>query len=409
MFDRSRSWRELGVTYELLLVVSGIWFLGKFVRYVFPPLFEPFQAVYGVSNTTVGLAYTGLLGAYALSQFPVGVIADRISSVTVLVGGAVVAGIGAGIIALRTSIPAIVVGMVVIGVGTGVHKTVAITVLSQAYPSVRGRVLGVFDTAGSYGGVGAPLAVTAVLTMPLLTIGEVPWRSLFGAIAVTVSGLGIWLWLHGDRQDPPGDDSVSTPVGLRSYLGLFRDWRLSVFVVGTVLFGFAYNGVAAFLPLYLTNVTALSAPVANTLYAALFAVSVAQLATGALSDRIGRIPLLLATLGVATLSLVLLLTVQPPSAYVAGGLVVLFGVGVHGFRPVRGAYLAEQLPDRAAAGGLGLVRTLLMGAGAIAPTVVGVLADQAGFPVAFWVLAGALVGATVLTGTLVSPTAAIER
>jgi len=40
--------------YDVLVLTSLIWFLGKFVRYAFPPLFEPLQASYGVSNAAVG-------------------------------------------------------------------------------------------------------------------------------------------------------------------------------------------------------------------------------------------------------------------------------------------------------------------------------------------------------------------
>ncbi|MFC6754005.1 MFS transporter, partial [Halorubrum tibetense] len=86
--------RRLG-EYDVLVLVSLIWFLGKFVRYAFPPLFETLQGAYGVSTATIGVAFTGFMTVYALMQFPSGAVADRVGPVRVIVAGAAVAGLGA--------------------------------------------------------------------------------------------------------------------------------------------------------------------------------------------------------------------------------------------------------------------------------------------------------------------------
>ncbi|MUW15968.1 MFS transporter, partial [Halorubrum sp. CBA1125] len=82
------------VAYDVLALTSLVWFLGKFVRYAFPPIFGTLQASYGVSNAAVGAAYSGLMIVYALLQFPSGAIADRIGAVRVIATGAAVAGVG---------------------------------------------------------------------------------------------------------------------------------------------------------------------------------------------------------------------------------------------------------------------------------------------------------------------------
>ena len=78
----------------------------------------------------------------------------------------------------------------------------------------------------------------------------------------------------------------------------------------------------------------------------------------------------------------------------------MFGIGAHGFRPVRSAFLMSLLPDDAAGGGLGVVRTVLMTAGAIAPGVTGFLIDTQGYEAAFAALGGALVVALALLGAV---------
>ncbi len=77
--------------------------------------------------------------------------------------------------------------------------------------------------------------------------------------------------------------------------------------------------------------------------------------------------------------------------------VLTIGLGAHSFRPVRGAYLMQTLPNQVSAGGFGIVRTLLMGAGAISPGVVGTVSDIATFRTAFWLLALSVSLSTILS------------
>ena len=105
--------------YDALVLVSLIWFLAKFVRYAFPPLFDSFQSAYGVSNAVLGTAFTSLMIIYALMQFPSGMIADSFGSVYVVASGVAVAGLGALSLFLDLSFAFLVAAMLVIGAGTG--------------------------------------------------------------------------------------------------------------------------------------------------------------------------------------------------------------------------------------------------------------------------------------------------
>ncbi|WP_435063315.1 MFS transporter [Halobaculum sp. EA56] len=418
--------------YDVLVLSALIWFLAKFLRYAFPPLFPTFRDGFGVSNATLGAAFTAMLAVYALMQFPSGALADRVGARQVIGAGAGVTGLGALVLAVPVSdalaLAAIVGGMLLVGLGTGVHKTVAVRLLARLYPGRTGRALGFLDTLGALGGVAAPAAVVAVTgaTLALPGVG-VDWRTLYLAGAVAAGGLAA-LFLRrvpragggphvgggtdhgragaggtGDGGDTGhGGDEADAPsgagTGLGGYLALFREPAFSAFVVLTVCFSFAYNGAVAFLPLYLTDAAGLPETTASLLYSGLFVVSLVQLATGDLSDRVGQLPVIGATLALAAVALVAMLAVSGVLA--VGAAVVAFGLGCHGFRPVRGAYLSAVIPESAAGGGLGVVRTLLMGAGALAPAVVGWVADATGFGAAFGLLAGALVAAAALTGVV---------
>jgi len=394
------------IKYTTLILASGIWFIGKFLRYAFPPLFETLQTSYGVSTTVIGLVYTFLLAVYALLQFPSGILADRLGSVRIIVAGAGLAAIGALLLSINFSITVLIIAVIAIGVGTGVHKTVAVGILSKVYPKRTGRVLGIFDTFGTYGGVGASLVVTLFLVVPRpieRLVSQLPgetWRGVFlfsGFAGLGFAALFAW-YVPKQRAKTQQDESnpASSPP-ISEYLIQFTDTRFAVFALITVLFAFSYNGVVAFLPLFLSEEAGLSTATASLLYSVVFAVSFVQVFTGDLSDRIGRLPVILGTLGIAGVALFAIVALVDAGIILIGGLIVLFALGSHGFRPVRGLYLIELLPDHIAAGGFGTVRTLLMGAGAVAPVIIGYIADGTSFRIAFLFLAVSMIGAIVLS------------
>ena len=372
--------------------------MAKFVRYAFPPLFETLQVSYEVSNAALGTAYTGFMLAYALMQFPSGVLADRLGSVKVITGGALLAAIAALVLVVDSPFFVLAAVMILIGTGTGVHKTVAVRLLSRMYPQQTGRALGLLDTFGAFGGVAAPAAVVVAASLPGLFGAE--WRTLFLAAGVVLIGLTIAFAKRASARQPEATTSGShgdTGVGLRQYLELFRGWRFTVFVAVTVLFSFTYNGVVAFLPLYLGQEAGFGTATVGLLYSALFAVSLIQLLTGEAGDRLGMLRVITATLSLATIGLVaLILVTETANLFLVGATVVCIGIGAHGYRPVRGAYLVTIIPQSMTGGGLGVVRTLLMVAGAISPGVTGVLSEIVGFTAAFWLLAGSLALATIL-------------
>ena len=388
--------------FDVIVLTSTLWFLGKFVRFSFPPLFEQIAGVYEVSTAVLGTAYSGLLFVYAILQFPPGLLADRFSSVTVLGGGTVLAALGAFALAVDGPFALLVGGMLIIGAGTAPLKTVGVRLLSRTYPRQTGRALGVFDTFGAFGGVAAPAVVIVFVGLP--GVFGSPWRTTFlfvGIVGICVTAA--FAALVPARLSESGDDDTDDDPNpqLREYAVMFRRPRFVTFVAVTVLFSFAYNAVTAFLPLYLTREAGLTSNMASLLFSSLFAVSLIQLFTGEVSDRVGALPILALTLGVASVglgSIVVLSGVSGPLAL--GAAVVCLGLGAHGYRPVRGAYLMSVIPASVAGGSLGVVRTLLLIAGASSPALVGYSSETAGFRPAFWLLTAAFVVATVLSVVL---------
>lgn len=392
--------------YITLILASGIWFIGKFLRYAFPPLFDTLQTSYSVSTTIIGFIYTCLLIVYALLQFPSGILSNRFGSLRVIVAGAGIAAGGAFILSFKLPIYFLIIAVVAIGIGTGVHKTVAVGVLSNTYPKRTGRVLGVFDTFGTYGGVGASFVVTLFLVGPRpveYIVSKLPgaaWRGVFlfsGFVGLGLAVLFAWYAPKQQTQNQKNKNKDNSRFSISDYFTQFTNKQFAIFALVTILFSFSYNGVLAFLPLFLSEEGGFSTTAANFLYSAVFAVSLVQVFTGDLSDRTGRLPIIIITLGTGGVALLALIVLVNAGIIIIGVFIVLFALGSHGFRPVRGLYLIELLPDDIAAGGLGIVRTLLMGAGAISPTIIGFIADTANLRVAFVFLAVSMVGAVALS------------
>jgi len=392
--------RTLAGRYDVLLATSGLWFVVQFLRYLFPPLFPRLQSEFGVGGTATGALFTALMLGYAAVQFPAGTLADRLGGPRVLLAGSAAFTAAACVAALAPSYAVVFVAAVLVGTTTGPHKTVAIPFLSRRYPDRTGTALGVMDTIGQFGGMTAPLVVASVLALALA------WRVAFvvGAVVGLVSlavfraridrdGEATTPGVRGETAESGNANGDEPGQGI-AYRAAFADRRFVAFLVVTMLFSFSWNAVSAFLPLYLVA-KELSPTTAGLVYGGFFAMSVSQAGTGRVGDRFGPFVPLVALIGVTILATGAL--VATTGTIALAGVVGLAGLGFHGFRPLRDAYLLALVPTSGEAGTIGIVRTLMLGAGALSPVAVGYVAETASYDVAFGLVAAVLVVAAGLT------------
>ena len=417
-------------TYDLVFLIAFLWFMVQFLRYVFPPLFGTFQDVYGVSNTQTGLLFTLLMFGYSAMQFPGGWLSDRLHEITVIVGGAALFTGAAVFAGLAPTFGLITLAAIGIGLGTGVHKTVAIAYLSRVYPERTGLSLGIMDTVGQFGGMLAPIAVVIVLASVF------PWGTVFlgGAVVSALLAAALFYRAHPNKgyerrdQRPTagtgedvatgtanktGEDVAAgtaseidtdtdsetvneseTDDDVPSYIEIFADRKLLTFLCVTMLFTFAWNGISAFYPLFLADEKGLSPGMAGIAYSLLFAASVTQTVTGGASDTVGKLAISIPLFGVMVAGLIALLVIDSVAAIL--GLTLLIGIGFHGFRPVRDAYLMDLIPSSIGGGTLGIVRTGMTAIGGAAPAIIGYSSDVFGYIVAFGLIVCALVAGGIL-------------
>jgi len=372
-----------GKGYDILVLTSALWLMVQGLRYLFPPLFETIQDVYGVSNTVTGMLFTALLIGYALTQFPSGLLADTFRHDHVILFGAIGFG-GASLITFASSgIVLLFVGAVLIGATTGVHKTVAIPFLSEIYDERKGLALGVMDTIGQFGGIVAPIFIVAVLSSPL------HWQDVFLISALISFVLVFTFYVRvsrssrmkvaepGDENETENEEGPDAEPTEETYATILTNRKMVAFLVVSIIGTFAWNGLTSFLPLYFVQAKGLTVGTAGLLYSLIFVASFSQAVTGWLSDTLGRARMMLILFGLVAVGVTIL--VYADSFLGLGIAAFVTGIGFHGFRPVRDSYLMELIPSAIGGGTLGIARTVMVTIGGFGPAILGFSTDVLGY------------------------------
>ena len=362
---------------RLLAAVATGWFLVLGMRFVVPAVLPTIRAEFVVSNTSAGLAVTVLWLTYAVMQFPAGVYVDRVGERALLVGSALLSGVGLLAYLVAPTYALFVLATAGFGLGTGLYGPPRGTLLSRTFDAREGVAFGAVMAAGSIGSAVLPLAAALVTT-------RYGWRAGLAAAAplfFLVAG-GLWLSVS-DRETATAKRSLTDDI--RTVLASLRDRRLALAVLGAMVMLLVFQAVTAFLTTYLVTARSLTQGTAGAVLSGLFVGgAVSQAATGRLADRYGSPNVLV---GVAVVSAV------PLALYplLEGQLLLGLGAGVIGFRmstgPLANAYIVDLLPDAAEGTGWGLLRTGFFAIGSFGSTFIGAFADRGLFDASFYVMA----------------------
>jgi MFS family permease len=270
-------------------------------------------------------------------------------------------------------------------IGKGIRNSPRDALIADSvHPSARGRAFGFRSAADNAGALLGPLIAFAILTWTHVSLRTVFWLAAIpGAIAVVVAFVGIREVEH--RASVP-----STHVELHGNMG----GRFWAFLIVILVFTLG-NSTDAFL---LLRAKQLGVPVALApiLWALLNGVkSVSNTPGGALSDRIGRRPTLIA--GWVVYALVYFLFARATQAWHAWALFASYGIFFGLTEGAELALVADIVPKDRRGVAYGWYY-LAIGIGALpASLIFGVLWDRYGSPVAFSVGAAlALVAAFAL-------------
>ena len=333
----------------------------------------------------------------SIGRIPVGALTDRF-------GGRIMF----PLVSALTIVPVLVIGfwalssfaaLLVVGVFLGISGTsfaVGVPFVNAWFPPERrGLAVGIF---------GAGMGGTAISALTTVTIFKQHGQAAaFVIVAIALAVYAVVAWLV--MRDAPGRVIPSTPLvqRLAATARLPITWQAGVLY--TVGFG-GYVAFSVFLPLYLKNSYALTAADAATRMAGFVIIAVIMRPVGgALSDRIGSVPVLAACF-----------TLVAVCAAIASGEPPLRGYGTPVFLVMAAALgaasgatfaLIAEATDPARVGGVtGLVGAAGGLGGFVPPLVMAyIYSETRSYSIGMWLLAICSALTLVLTVTVVRRTA----
>jgi predicted MFS family arabinose efflux permease len=374
-------WRER----QILGVTTAAFFVTMFARLVTSPLVPQITDAFSVSNGQVGLAFSGMWAAYALFQFPGGVLADRIGETRVVAIAIGATGVTTLALGLSPTFPVFAILAVGVGAASGLYFTAGVAFLSNQFQNT-GRALGIHEIGASAGGLVAPVAAAYLAA-------RLDWRAgPLAATAIAAAALALFVWRAPATSPENLDASIRDQLNVRRLLDLLSR-RTILFTTAIAMLGFfTWQAFASFFPTFLVEYGGLSTSRASVIFGAVFAFTlVGSPALGRVSDTIGRdVVLGGAFLAGAAGYATFLLGTGP---LVHGGGVILVGLGLSWPGVMNSRFMDNLAPDERGTG-FGLVRTVVLLVSSLGSGVTGLLVDVAGWETAYGFVAG-------LLGTLV--------
>jgi MFS transporter, FSR family, fosmidomycin resistance protein len=350
------------------------------------PLLPMIRQDFGLDYTRSGLLVAALTVPYGLSQFPTGWLADRVGApllLTIGISGVAIAGLLAG---LSPDYSLLFVCFVAMGVAGGGYHPAAPPLISAAVePKNRGRAMGLHMVSGSAPFFLAPLIAIAlasawgwrgtfiILAIPTILFGFVFYRVLGRRLKANAAESPAGGSTHPTETVPPGSVNRIVPF----------------IILSTFTHAVTYC-VIAFIPLFLVDRFGLGKEAAAAFIAIFYSAGLwASLLGGALSDRFGSVPVVLAVCFMTGPAIYLLNFV--PSAFGVGCLLFVMGASNYIRTPVSETYLVGQTTERNRSTVLGVYYLSTYEGGGVLTPVMGLLTDRFGFDVSF-----AMAGATLL-------------
>jgi MFS family permease len=282
-----------------------------------------------------------------------------------------------------------IIFMVLMGVmGGGYHPSSTPLVSVSVEPKNRGRALGIHQIGGGASYFLAPLIAVAITT-------ALGWRGVYIVVSVPTIIFGIVLYVLLSRlgyAKKPRQRITSHHTGASLTTEHLR--RLIPFFILAITFQVFIYSITSFIPLFIVDQFDASEETAAALLALTYSGGLwAGPLGGYLSDRLGRIPVMLIMSLFASI-IIYMLNLASLGWSIS---VLLFVIGTSMFitMPVAEAYIVSQSSERNLSTILGIYYFASRGGqGAIQP-VLGYLIDRAGFQTTYTLMSAGLFMVTI--------------
>lgn len=379
-----------------LIAASLGWMLDAFDVMLYALVLAYLMKDLSMTKATAGLMGSLTLVASAAGGIVFGVIADRFGRTRALRASVLIYSIFTAACGLSQSVPMLAVFRVCLGLGMGGEWASGAALVSETWPAEhRGKALGFVQSFWAVGYAAAAL-VTALI------YPRFGWRAVFfiGALPALLV-----FWIRSKVEEPAiwretKARSAGIPTGRFAVL---RGSLLRVTVFVTVMNAFTmfgYWGFNLWIPGYLSLARDQGgmgfSPGRMPLLVAFMQIGtwLGYLTFGYVSDSLGRKRTYMGYLAAAAGLVLIYSAVRSPLAlFLLGPFAAFFGTGYFaGF----GALTAELYPTAIRATLQGFTYNIGRVVSAVAPLVMGSLAQQRGFGTAFLLVAAAFLAAAVI-------------
>lgn len=349
------------------------------------PLLPFIRDDFALDYTQSGLVVSSFSLAYGIGQLPAGWLADRAGArllITVSISGVALAGLFVG---LSQTFIMIIVSLALMGLaGGGYHPAAAPLISMSVEPKNLGRALGFHIVGGSATYFLAPLIGVAIAT-------SWGWRGTYIGIAVPTILFGFLFYFvlgrgEGRRQRKP---IPAKSLGEKKTSPLH--WSsLVAFIILSAFSAAIISSIIAFIPLFMIDHFGVSKKTAAAFLAIIYSAGLwAAPLGGSLSDRIGRIRMILAMSFL--LGPVIYMLNHVPFGIGFGALFLVIGIILTMRMPVTEAFIVSHSPVHLRSTILGIYFFSAIEGGGVLTPVFGYLIDQFGFYTSFTISATAMV------------------
>jgi MFS family permease len=384
--------RENAGQFALLVGVNAL--VGGMIgqeRTVLPLLAD---RVFGLTAFTAALTFIVAFGATkAVTNFFAGTLSDRLGRKPVLVAGWLIGLPVPFLIMWAPTWTWVIVANVLLGVNQGLTwSTTVIMKIDLVGPARRGFAMGLNEAAG-YGAV----ALTALATGFIAAEYGLRPEPFFLGVAYAGLGLGLSALFVRETQGHVEHEAAlheSTDPALHGGLSTCQVFRLTSFTEPALsscsqagMVNNLNDGVAwGLLPLYFAaaGLSVGRIGILAALYPAVW--GLAQLGTGALSDRIGRKLLIAGGMLTQAFAISLIAATNGFGAWAAGA--VLLGLGTAMVYPTLLAAIGDVAHPTWRASAVGVYRLWRDGGFAVGALLAGIVADALDVRAAIWTVAG---------------------
>lgn len=358
------------------------------------PLLPFIRDDFGLDYTKAGLVVSAFTLSYGICQLPGGWLADRIGSRTVAAIGVSGVALFGFLVGISSTYIMMMVFLVLLGVsGGGYHPAASSAISASVDSKSRGKALGLHLIGGTASHFAAPLLAVAVAT-------ALGWRGAFIGISIPIFIIGVIFYILLGRYESTGKSVHSTPDSYsESAPTRLSLRRLVPFIALGIAVVVLCISILAFMPLYMVDHFGVSEGKAAALLALAYSSGFwAGPLGGYLSDRFGRIPMML-VFGLVAGPIIYLLNL---TFYGWPIFAVLIGLGMSQYitMPVAEAYIIDLTSERNRSTVLGIYFFGSRGGSGVMAPVMGFLIDRYGFNTSFTIIGFTMLGIAVICAIL---------